>query len=238
MKGFLAKAKAFFLNILFPSVCLNCREHIDPEQSRFEAVCDACFEKIEVRDAFFCPVCFGRLPGGEKTCHPKSAFLLAAASSYGDETVQKLVRHLKYRFCPSAAAPLSRLLIRHLEAAGNPFKDAVVVPLPLAPRRKKERGFNQSELLAAPVAVRFNIPLAGDALERTRNTQAQADLKWERRKINVTGCFAVKNGAAVAGKNVLLVDDVYTSGATAGEAVKALKSAGAKKIIVAVAARA
>ncbi|MBI5147867.1 MAG: ComF family protein [Parcubacteria group bacterium] len=245
MNEFLAKAGALFLNVLFPPVCLNCREHLILEQSRFDVICDACFGSIEVRDAFFCPVCFGRLPSGKKSCHPKSAYLLAAAASYDNDAVQKLVWQLKYRLCPSAAIPLSDLLIRHLEMTGMSFENAVVVPLPLAPRRKKERGFNQSELLAAAVANRFGVPLApplaglaGDALERTRNTRTQADLKWEQRKINVAGCFAVKNKTAVAGKNVVLIDDVYTSGATAGEAVKALKAAGAKKITVAVAAKA
>ena len=238
MKGFLAKAKTLFLNVLFPSVCLNCRKHLDDERNRFDVVCGACFKNIKIRDAFCCPVCAGRLPSGEKTCHPKSAYLLAAAASYDDEAVQKLVWRLKYRFCPSAALPLADLLIRHLEMAGGSFENTVVVPLPLAPRREKRRGFNQAKLLAALVADRFGVRLVGDALERTRNTKTQADLKWEKRKINVLGCFAVKDKTAVAGKNIILVDDVYTSGATAGEAVRTLKTAGAKKIIVAVAARA
>ena len=105
MKGFLAKAKTLFLNVLFPSVCLNCRRHLDDERNRFDVVCGVCFENIKVRDAFCCPVCAGRLPSGEKTCHPKSAYLLAAAASYDDEAVQKLVWRLKYRLCPPPLFP-------------------------------------------------------------------------------------------------------------------------------------
>jgi len=114
----------------------------------------------------------------------------------------------------------------------------LIVPVPLHSRRKRERGFNQAKLLAEIVARHFNLTLI-EALKRIKNTKPQAKIKdIEKRMKNISNCFVIKNPEMIQGKNIILVDDVFTSGATMNEAVKILKQNGAKKVIALVLAKA
>lgn len=110
----------------------------------------------------------------------------------------------------------------------------VVVPVPLSTYRRRDRGFNQSEQLAHAVATRLGKPLVIDGLRRTRNTKPQAQLDSpNKRAENVAGAFAVDNRAAVAGKRVLLVDDVVTTGATVTACAEALHAAPVDSVVIA-----
>jgi predicted amidophosphoribosyltransferase len=114
----------------------------------------------------------------------------------------------------------------------------LIVPVPLHPRRERERGFNQAKILAEIVAHHFNLTLI-EALKRIKNTKPQAKIKdIEKRMQNIFNCFAIKSPEAIQGKNIILIDDVFTSGATINEAVKVLKQNGAKKVIALVLAKA
>ena len=112
----------------------------------------------------------------------------------------------------------------------------MVVPVPLHWRRRLERGFNQSRALAAAVAKRYGVPVSG-ALRRRRATATQAGLTNARRRENVSGAFVVQRKAAVAGRRILLVDDVMTTGATAAACASALKRAGARYVALLTLAR-
>ena len=136
------------------------------------------------------------------------------------------------------------LLIQYLQKSQlinqstNKLINYLIVPIPLHSKRRRERGFNQAELLAKTISENLGL-LPTNALERTKNTKAQAKLKKsECREENVAGCFKIKNPESVRDKNIILVDDVFTSGATMNEAVKILKENGAKRIIALVAAKA
>ncbi|MDP3014862.1 MAG: phosphoribosyltransferase family protein [bacterium] len=113
----------------------------------------------------------------------------------------------------------------------------LIVPIPLHPGRERERGFNQAKLLAEITARHFNLPLI-DGLKRIKNNKPQAKLKdFEKRIKNISGCFEIKNPNFIKGKNIILVDDVFTSGATINEAVRILKKNCAGKIIAMVIAK-
>jgi len=114
----------------------------------------------------------------------------------------------------------------------------MIVPIPLYRRKLKERGFNQAELLARIISKYFNIKLNKNNLKRIKSTQSQTKLSANERIKNVKGVFKVKNGKEFWEKNILLVDDIYTTGATVEEAAKILKRAKAKEIYVFVLARA
>jgi ComF family protein len=120
--------------------------------------------------------------------------------------------------------------------ASNPFvrHTDVVVPVPLSTYRQRDRGFNQSEQLAHAVAVELGKTLVIDGLRRTRNTKPQAQLDSpDKRAANVARAFAVDNRAAIAGKRVLLVDDVITTGATVKACAETLRAASVGGVVVA-----
>jgi len=105
-----------------------------------------------------------------------------------------------------------------------------MVPIPLHPTRKRERGYNQSFLLASQLSRIFNINLNINLLIKIKNTKNQSLLSKKERWTNITGAFKIKNPNEVNNKSILLIDDLLTTGATSSEAAKALKSAGAKTV--------
>lgn len=134
---------------------------------------------------------------------------------------------------------MGRLLIDYFNRLGpSNFRNFSVMPIPLHPKRKKERGFNQSELLGKILAEKYNLPLLAKALSRDKETKPQAELKnWDDRRQNLQNAFSAALPDQIKNKNIILIDDIYTSGATTKDAVRALCQAGAKKIIVLVFAK-
>jgi ComF family protein len=150
------------------------------------------------------------------------------------------IHELKYSGRTVLATPLGRLLAEAgpevVPVALDEWADALV-PVPLHPARLAERGFNQAELLLAPCRSAWGLPVLGHALVRTRATLPQTDLDAEARRANVRDAFRVRRPAEVAGRRLLLVDDVLTTGATAGSAARALRAAGATAVGVLALAR-
>jgi ComF family protein len=158
-----------------------------------------------------------------------------AAYSYGsyEGPLRDLVHLFKYRRVRSLQKPLGRMLSLAL-----PREEQVdlVIPVPMHWWRKWNRGFNQAELLARVVARRTGIPVAR-ALKRGRSTLAQAGLTLAQRRENLTGVFRVSASNRIEGRRVLLVDDVFTTGATASACAAALKRAGARSVVLLTLAR-
>ncbi len=220
----------FLLDVLFPPRCLICDKH-----SRI-LLCPECEPKLKIADTLFCGSCGARLPRGRRECHPKFPCLMGAATIYEAES-KELIWGLKFRYLKSAAEPLARLLGTYFSKLNLPAATWTIVPVPLSKERERERGFNQAELIANRFAGFTGLPLNLNVLKRTKHTAPQSELKGhELRFKNVQGCFE----AAVnpAPKAVILIDDVITSGATLSEAAKALKAAGARKIIALAVAKA
>lgn len=144
----------------------------------------------------------------------------------------------RYKYVPdvSLAPALGRLLLAHCPL--TPVSYDVLVPVPLHIRRLRWRGFNQAQLLARHVARQHRLPLDPFSLERARATDPQVELDDDARRRNVAGAFVVPDPARVRGRRVLLVDDVYTTGATANECSRTLLRAGARHVDVLVLARA
>ena len=151
---------------------------------------------------------------------------------------REAVHALKYRGLPRIADDLTAAM-----AGGGALVPAdeasLLVPIPLAPKRLRERGYNQSEALAAALGRRWGLPVSRDLLTRTRETATQTTLTPETRLANVAGAFATRN-AELGRRNssdfrvptsaLILVDDVFTTGATLAEAARALEQAGARTI--------
>jgi ComF family protein len=165
---------------------------------------------------------------GECAACRDSALNFDFAYAFGayEGALKKLIQIFKYGKVESLAAPLSRLLLRAIPQGQN-FD--VVMAMPMHWRKRWERGFNQAELLAQPVAKRYGLKLATN-LRRARYTVAQASLGEAERRKNLKNSFAVVRPERIEGKRVLLIDDVFTTGATLRGATAALKAAGAAKV--------
>jgi len=164
------------------------------------------------------------------------------AVAYGsyDGGLRELIHLLKFHGVKPAANVLGRMLA---EAIGKlDLGDSIlVIPVPLYRTKRQERGFNQAEMIAR-VAIkaslaRERLELAPDILRRTRDTHSQIGLTSHQRRENLRGAFSVARAAEVTGREVLLVDDVYTTGTTVSECARVLRRAGAAKVLVATVAR-
>ncbi len=193
---------------------------------------------IRLHDTLFCPRCRARLANNKMICHKDSQFLLAAATQYEDP-IKSLIWHLKYRNRATLSEPLSKLAINYLDKLSLPIAHFITIPIPLSEARQRERGYNQAELIAKIIAGRYGLPIETSALIRQRHGKPQAEIKgWDERKKNIAGSFGILHPELIKDKNILLVDDVFTSGATIAEAAHQLKDFGAKKIIALVIAKA
>jgi len=166
------------------------------------------------------------------------------ATAYGsyEGGLRELIHLLKYEQVRPAANVLGRMLAEAIEDLRPLFAEKpTVVPVPLHARKLRQRGFNQAELIAR--AARKLMPAEGrpelspGVLQRCRETQSQIGLSRHQRRENMRGAFAVVKPEEIQGREVLLVDDVFTTGTTASECARVLRRAGASKIFVATVAR-
>ena len=210
--------KNWLLNILFPAQELP--------------------ENLRLNDTLFCSVCRARLPENKKVCHKNAQYILGAAVRY-DDRVKEMIWHLKYRNRYTLAEPLSNLLNTYIENCKLEIGNFVIVPIPLSEKRFRDRGYNQATLIAKYVSEKFGLPVIENALIRQQHSAPQAEIRgWDERKKNIAGCFGILRPELVEGRNIILMDDVFTSGATISEAAHQLKDFGAKKIIGLVIAKA
>jgi ComF family protein len=231
--------KAF--NLAFPDDCRICEKPLT-DISRIP-VCRSCLTLPQpLRAEFFCRSCStpfaDAYPLDERgLCAVCRAHLVNYDSAYSfgsyEGTLRKLIHLFKYAKVETLATPLSKLLVLALPVEQN-FD--VVAPVPMHWWKKWRRGFNQAELLAAPIARRYGLKLS-TCLRRNRAARAQAGLNEAERQLNLKGSFYVKYPEQLANKRVLIVDDVFTTGATLREAARALKVAGASHVAAVTLAR-
>ncbi len=137
----------------------------------------------------------------------------------------------KYRGFRRLGRGLARFAARSLKKEEMMWWEAdFLIPVPLHPRKRRQRGFNQAEVIARELSRLKGIELAGSALVKVKNVPPQTGLDMEERRKNVRGAYRVRNGKTVEGKVVILIDDVCTTGSTLRECSSALKAAGAKEV--------
>lgn len=167
------------------------------------------------------------------------------ATAYGsyDGGLRELIHLLKYNQVRPAANVLGRMLVEAMEDLQPLFtvSEILIVPVPLHSRKLRQRGFNQSELIArAALKLKFSagrFQLIPGLLERQRETKSQIGLSRHQRRENIRGAFVVAKPLDVEGREVLVVDDVFTTGTTVSECARILRRAGASKVFVATVAR-
>lgn len=217
--------RTLFLDCLFPIECLICGQGE-------KWICDDCLSKIKINQDQVCPVCNRANQNGEvcPACKPKTSLEgVMIACDYNDKTIAKLIKSYKYKFIQDLGVSLSGILNRYLkDFADIVLADTIIIPVPLHKKRKKWRGFNQAELLSRGVACHFDLEIS-TCLAKIKHTQPQAKLDREGRLKNVVDCYKWI-GENIEAKNIILIDDVTTTGATLNECAKELKAHGAKNV--------
>ena len=212
------------LDFVFPRWCVGCGRGGD-------FICPACRRLLVRINPPLCPRC-GRPQASGILCPgcvnwPASIDGIRSPFRF-DGVIRQAVYQLKYRNIRALAKPLAHFLHEYLMA--NPLPADVIVPVPLHPKRLRERGYNQSGLLAKELGKLAGMPLIDGLLLRQRQTSPQArTANVAERQKNVAGAFVCSAGG-LAEKSVLLIDDVATSGATLDAAAAALKDAGATEV--------
>ena len=229
------------MDILFPRGCAICDEPAGPE---FRYVCWNCVSKLRLISGPCCAICVMPVEGEAKngfTCpacvRSKPSFDLARSAVRYNEPVQKLVLDFKYHRATWLAQDLSSLMIACFQTRLFGFDADKLVCVPLHPVKDRSRSYNQSQLLARRISAALRKPLMDNALVRTAQTRSQTRLTAADRKANVKGVFAARPGNRFKGLNVLLIDDVMTTGATLNECAHTIKEAGARSVVALTLAR-
>lgn len=211
------------LDLLFPKRCVACKK-------LGAYFCKICLNQVEFVKNPICPVCQKQAIGGKThpVCQTKYALDGLAVGCFYKGPIKLAVKKVKYRFVHDIAVELCDLLVSNLWRFNLP-DNVILVPVTLHWQRKNWRGFNQAELIAKKLNKNFKVAV-WDIILRTKNTKPQVELGRNKRLKNVAGAFALRQGFDIRAKNLLLVDDVYTSGATMKECAKILKRARAKSV--------
>lgn len=233
-----------FLDFFLPTSCAYCRSQVGDSGIPF--FCSACWADFSVMGGPACPTC-GRPFESPEALVSSPAHVCgqcrlrppkydqAVSVGHFEGPLREAIHRFKYKPCRALGKPLSQWMTRNIRLA--PDID-LVMPVPLHRKRLRQRGFNQALLLAHGVSSAYRIGLSYDNLVRTRYTRPQVELTGEERIKNVAGAFALRRPQEVEGKRVVLVDDVFTTGATMDECARVLKQAGASEVISLTAARA
>jgi len=221
--------KNFLLDLLFPRFCFGCHQE-------GSYLCEDCRAILEISQYQYC-LCYKPIRvirGGKcSTCASKKLNGIYSAVSYRNKLVQALIKNFKYEpFVKELAKPLAQLMTDHFQLLDTmpDFSGFALVAIPLEKKKMRKRGFNQAEEIAKELSLFLNLPLLKNVLIKTKETVSQTELSEFNRLENIKGVFQCPNPEIVQDKKILLIDDVYTTGATMNEAARILKEAGAKQV--------
>lgn len=222
-KGLVKRAVARALDTLFPAYCLCC----DEEGQWICRRCRAHLTRASMRD---CPLC--HVPSGNgflcTACHDASGIdQIISVFHFKQKGVQEIVHALKYENIRDCAAWMGRCMAAAWELHGNGTPECCI-PIPLHSSRLREREYNQALLLAQSAGHDLHMPVSENLLLRSRATHSQTHLSSEERQKNVSGCFCATTH--VIPKSIVLIDDVFTTGATLVEAARTLRAHGAQSV--------
>ena len=221
----ITKISQSILDLFLPPSCFNCR-------SENSWLCQDCFDQIAFITSDVCDRC-GTLTDSNSRCNQCNSNPLQyidgirVASFFEDNPMRVGVHWLKYRNHKAVASSLSQILANTY--CQYQLNCNVIIPVPLHASRYKERGYNQSELLAKPLGKFLNLPINANTLYRTQKTKSQMTLGASERRENVANAFKCYNNQ-LANTTVLLIDDVCTTGSTLDSCALALKETGVKAV--------
>lgn len=200
------------LKLIYPDVCAFCNK------IQKESLCKKCEEKIKKY---------------------KKDIVIRSKNNYFEELIsifkyEGLIREkiIQYKFQDKSYIynTFAKIILKNEKVCGLLKKYDIIIPVPIHRKRKLQRGYNQTQLIAKEIAKNIDIELCDDALIKTKNTIAQSKLNKNKRKQNIKGAFRVLDLEKIQGKNILLFDDIFTTGSTVNECSKILKKVGAKTV--------
>ena len=224
MRGLAEQAGRTLLDALYPLECAGCG-------ASGKIICDRCAEQLPVLVQPYCQVCSADSDAEVcQVCAQSGRRFDGVRAPYRYAgSIRQAILALKYGGIKAAAPQLGDMLAEYVQA--NPLPGDLVAAVPMHASRRRERGYNQAELLARRVAGRCDVPYSGDLLTRTRRVDPQAGMtSAASRAINVVGSVAVSRPGEVDGRQIVLVDDVATTGSTLDACAAALKDAGAASV--------
>lgn len=205
-----------FLNLIFPPVCILCEQKYIAEEI---SVCKNCLNEL----SYLPEEVFKKKEIATNLNNFHITFLF-------DRQYQKMIHFLKYKGYKSLGLEIGKMMAENINTKKYTFTDSSVIPIPLHPVKYRERGYNQAELIAQGFAKVMGLNVNTKVLQRIKNTRSQTKLTKEERIKNMTGAFKLsKNNFSK--NNIILIDDVYTTGTTMNSAAETLKSAGVENII-------
>lgn len=209
------------LSLFFPKFCVGCNK-------LGSYLCDECFSKVELYKTPFCSECGRAAVHGltHPTCLKRDSLYGVVCFFQYEDPLKKLIHRIKYRFSSDLVEVVEKLLGKTKFPVV--LKGYDLIPLPLNKARENWRGFNQAEIIAKKLAKEYGLTLISEKLVRRSFAKPQAGLLLEERKRNLKNAFEATD--SFEGRNVIVFDDVWTSGTTLKEAGKTLKKAGANKV--------
>ena len=231
---FSAKAiKNLCLHFFFPRTCVACGVDLPWNTDSF--LCESCAALLKRPGPHICLRCGVNLPSGGAHCYScrgtkanRYACRIIRSAWEFNTVSRALVHGLKYHFADYTADYMGRQLARRFVQLPELASTELIVPVPLFAKRRRKRGYNQSELLARALAYHTGLAWTSCALVRNRDTQSQTHLGRKARQTNMAGAFTCVQPQVVRGKIILLVDDVATTGATLEGCAAALREAGVR----------
>lgn len=227
--------KIYLFDLFFPPKCASCAQPLRDSDPPF---CASCQKGTHAVSSPLCPACGDPLGVGSQRdslcgdCLTASRpFRLSRSLFLYEGPVREAIHRLKYQKGENVAPALAIAMKEFLSQEGMGAFD-VMVPIPLHPNRLRERRFNPAQLLARGISRHLNIPCDPHSLQRIRETPPQVGLPRRERLQNVKGAFKAASKGCFRGRRVLLIDDVWTTGATSEACARALRQGGAKSVDV------
>lgn len=235
----LHKYREQLLSLIYPKSCFSCQKPLNPQSHiylcfdcwnklessispPFCAICGRPIDTLNVEETDKCPLCIGY----------HYCFKLGYTAAKYDGLIKDCIHSFKYSYNTYLAGTLAQLMINFSLRYIDLKQIDILVSVPLHWKKLRERGFNQAELLAKRISLKLGIPLEKNGLCRIKDILSQTQLQRQERLLNVKGAFVAKKADSFTGKRILLVDDVFTTGATLNECSRVLLQAGAKEVWV------
>lgn len=237
LKAAIQSAVDTALGFFYPNVCALCKEEPATAQQGFVGA--ECRKQVQFIRPPFCGRC-GLPFDGDLTspfecsnCRELKLYFSSARSAVVAKTVMlEAIHHFKYSRALWLENFLAELLITEAAPVLRGQKRAFIVPVPLHPVKEREREFNQAALLAGRLSRATGIPMKTRLVRRMRPTETQTRLRRDERATNMRGAFSASEGVKLDGERVVVVDDVFTTGATTNDCARALKAAGAGDVCI------